>query len=317
MTDWKNRKVFISGGSGVIGTALVNSLTKRGASVFVGDLKPCPAGWEKIGRYREGDLLTLKKSEIESFGPEVFFHLAATFERTEESYDFFGENFHHNISLSHHLLSLLKDLPSLKKIIFASSYLVYDPSLYLHPSPQNAAGKLVEISPLRPRNLCGMAKLQHEEELNFIRHYQPSLQTVYARIFRSYGKDSRDIISRWIRSVLRHEKIAVFRPEGRFDFVFAEDVAEGLRLLAESEFNGAVNIGSGRSRPIGEVLDVLQKQIGPLKMEQKSSDIPYEASEASLELFNHITAGKMKFRSIEEVIPLLIAHEQENIKKGR
>ena len=34
-----NRKIFISGGAGVIGTELVKRLDKRGADLFVGDLK--------------------------------------------------------------------------------------------------------------------------------------------------------------------------------------------------------------------------------------------------------------------------------------
>jgi carbamoyl-phosphate synthase large subunit len=57
-------------------------------------------------------------------------HLAATFERSAESYEFWEENFRHNVRLSHHLMSLAKDAPSVKRVVFASSYLIYDPSLY-------------------------------------------------------------------------------------------------------------------------------------------------------------------------------------------
>ena len=51
-----NRKIFISGGAGVIGTELVKRLDKRGADLFVGDLKPIPKDFPKNIIYRQGDL---------------------------------------------------------------------------------------------------------------------------------------------------------------------------------------------------------------------------------------------------------------------
>src|SRR4029077_10055971 len=100
----------------------------------VGDLKPCPKSWLGKVKYRQGDLNTMAGHELATFDPEVYFHLAATFERSEETYFSFEENFHHNIKLSHYLLSCLKNIPSLERVIFASSYLIYDPALYLLPN---------------------------------------------------------------------------------------------------------------------------------------------------------------------------------------
>ena len=367
-SEWKNKRVFISGGSGVIGSALTNSLIKAGACLLIGDLKPRPDGWVNLVKYREGDLITLTKPEIQKFAPEAFFHLAATFERSIETSDFWEENFHHNILLSHHLLSLLKDLPTLQKIVFASSYLIYNPENYLFSSPQKHAVSLTETGSVAPRNLCGMAKMLHEQELFFIKKFRPDLQTISARIFRSYGKNSRDIISRWIRALLKNEQINVYCPEGRFDFVYAEDVAKSLQLLAGSQFNletavennkvmqdfelkslsmgtdhsqkvkaaplesdygskdcvnlfsstavsrfnGIVNVGSGKSRSIHEVLEVLQKHFGPFTCKIDKADIPYEASQADMSLF-HKTIKSCSFRSLEEVIPDLIAFERTHL----
>ena len=38
----KNKKVFVSEGSGVIGRELINLLLNEEANILVGDLKPCP-----------------------------------------------------------------------------------------------------------------------------------------------------------------------------------------------------------------------------------------------------------------------------------
>ena len=132
----KNKRIFISGGAGVIGNELVNRLRKIGAIIFVGDLKLKPKHWPNTILYRQGDLNCVSKNEIDSFKPDIFFHLAASFERSIESYDFWDENYHNNVKLTNHLLSIFKDLPYLKKIIFASSYLLYDKSLYSSTKPK-------------------------------------------------------------------------------------------------------------------------------------------------------------------------------------
>ncbi len=111
----EGKRVFVSGGAGVIGQEMVRKLIDRGAIVFVGDIKPCPNSFPPAVRYRQGDLNTLTRSELEMFAPEIFIHLAATFERSTETYEFWEENYIHNIKLSHHLMSIAKVLPSLKK----------------------------------------------------------------------------------------------------------------------------------------------------------------------------------------------------------
>lgn len=312
MTQWKNKRVFISGGAGVIGNALVHHLLAQGAKLFVGDLKSKPKDWPSEILYRQGDLITLTQAEIESFAPEVYFHLAATFERSEETYNFWEENFHHNISLSHHLITLLKECPSLKKVVFASSYLIYDPAQYLFSKPQAASNPLKETDRMAPRNLCGMAKLQHEQELAFIKKFHPHLQIINARIFRSYGKRSQDVVSRWIRALLKGEPLSVYCPEGRFDFVYADDVAEALMRLAETSFNGIVNIGSGKARSIEELLSILRLHFGSMTVNRHESAIPFEASQANTTLFHQVVQWR-DFRPLEKTLPEIIAFERHTL----
>lgn len=307
VNDWKNKRVFISGGAGVIGTALVEKLQAQGANLFIGDLKPKPQNF-KTSNYREGDLNTLNFKEIEAFNPEIYFHLAATFERSEETADFWLENYHHNVALSHHLLKTLKSSPALKKIIFASSYLIYNPALYLFPNPQNLLASIKEDAEISPRNLCGMAKLFHERELESMKHFHPDLQIINARIFRSYGKNSRDIISRWIQSILKIEKITVYNREGIFDYIYAEDVANGLIHLADSSYSGIVNLGSGHSRSVNDVLACLKTNFGNFSYQEASSESPFEASQADMTLFHKVTQNRHNFLSLEETIPKLIQY---------
>jgi carbamoyl-phosphate synthase large subunit len=308
------KRVFVSGGAGVIGRVLVRKLYQMGAVIFVGDLKPKPKKWPGDILYWQGDLNYISDAELESFSPEYFFHLAATFERSTETYDFWNENYHHNVNLSHYLMNILKNHKALKKVIFASSYLIYKPDLYNFCEPQQKAIRLKEGDAIYPRNLCGAAKLYHEAELEFLNKFdETSFDTVCARIFRVYGKDSRDIISRWVRLVLRGETITVYRPEGRFDYIYADDVAEGLIRLALCPARGIVNLGNDNARSIQEVLDILKGHFPDMKISSANIDIPYEASQANMDYFESLTGYKPKTQ-LDEGITEIIKYEKERLK---
>lgn len=315
MILFKNKKVFVSGGNGVIGNELVNQLYKEGATILVGDLKPRPIDWPKGIIYRQGDLNYISRGELEEFGPEYFFHLAATFERSAETYDFWGENYRHNIKLSNYLMTLLKDSKTLKRVIFASSYLIYSSDLYTSRSPLTKPFRLKENALIYPRNLTGMAKLSHEMELKFLNDFKrDNYSVVSARIFRSYGKKSRDIISRWVRALLKEETISVYAKEGMFDYIYAGDVAEGLIRLAKStKIEGIVNLGRGKARRVEEVLGVLKRHFPSMRVKEIGTKIDYEASEADMEYFVRVTGWKPE-KQIEDIIPELIAFEKRGQK---
>ena len=95
----KGARIFISGGAGVIGRELVLKLNALEAIIMVGDLKPRPLDFPGEINYWHGDLNDITFLEINDFKPQIFIHLAATFERTQESKDFWGENFRHNQGL--------------------------------------------------------------------------------------------------------------------------------------------------------------------------------------------------------------------------
>jgi carbamoyl-phosphate synthase large subunit len=311
-----SERIFVSGGAGVIGHELVPRLVARGAEVWVGDLKPRPKDFPVSVRYKQGDLNYLTAGEVAAFGPTVFIHLAATFERSAETYEFWEENFWHNLRLSHHLMTLLRDQPSLKRVVFASSYLIYEPSLYQFEAPQNEAVSLKESDPIWPRNLTGMAKLAHEIELRYLESFRGEVfSSVSVRIYRGYGRHSRDIISRWIRMALANDALTVFRPEGRFDYIYAADTAEGLIRLAEArDVTGIINLGTGRARRVADVLDVLKGHFPKLKMVNGFSDIPFEASQADMTRFR-AELGWVPPTDLEQAIPEMIAYERTRLRE--
>ncbi len=287
MSELAGTRVVITGSAGVIGRELLSRVAQAGARVLSVDRLPLPGPFEGEVVHRQADLAEADLEFIRAHRPQLLFHLAASFERSEETPDFWPVNWHDNILASHRLVEAARGCRDLEAFVFASSYLVYSPTLYLRkerPAPQATA--LREDAPLDPRNLCGAAKLYTERELDFLRTVlaHPA-RVVSARIFRVYGRGSRDVISRWTRAALRREPVEVYHPENRFDYVYADDVAEGLVRLGESDAaNGAVNLATGHARRIEEVLACLKRFAAPeeLQRRERSTTDPYEGSRADV-----------------------------------
>jgi carbamoyl-phosphate synthase large subunit len=316
-TELQGLRVFISGGAGVVGQEMVPRLLAQGALVTVGDLKPRPAAFGPQVTYRQGDLNTMTAAEMQSCAPTVFIHLAATFERSTESCEFWEENFLHNVRLSHHLMTLVKDLPSLRRVVFASSYLIYDPALYQFDQPREAAVSLKESDPVNPRNLTGMAKFAHEIELRFIDAFcSQRFSTVCARIYRGYGRNSRDVISRWVRALLQGEPISVYRPEGQFDYMYAADTAEGLlRLASAPGVTGIINLGTGKARRVQDVVDALRSHFPDMVAKTESADIAWESSQADVTRLRQ-ALGWVPSTPLEQALGEIIAFERARPQAG-
>ena len=309
MLNLNGKRVFISGGAGVIGRELVQLLIADGAIVMVGDLVQIPENYPKQVMYRRGDLNYITQQELDSFNPEVFFHLAATFERSTESYEHWEETFWHNIRLSNYLMTLMRNVAGIKRVVSASSYLIYNKELYIFDQPQSKAIRLKESDPINPRNLTGLAKLAHEIELDFLsKTKSDKFTSISARIYRGYGKNSRDVISRWVRDLLDNKKIAVYKQEGWFDYMYAGDTSKGLYKLACIDAVGIVNLGTGRSRQVKDVVEVLKIYFPKMKVEYVDLEFQYEASEADTTEFRKLT-NWLPERYLEDVIPEIIDFE--------
>jgi nucleoside-diphosphate-sugar epimerase len=314
--NWKNRNVIVTGGSGVIGRELIKKLISLDANVRCFDIVPKPRYIPKLVEYFRRDLTSLDPKEFIEFEPEIIFHLAATFERTKETLSFWKRNFKNNVILTHNILDAAKKCSYLKRFLFASSYLVYSPNLYLHKNPPNNSVKLSENDPINPRNLCGSTKYYSEKELEYLKNFDKfNFTYVSARIFRVYGPGSRDVVSRWVRASLKGRKIKVYGRENSFDFIFSSDVAEGLIKLAESDVRGPVNLGTGASDKIGEVIKNLRREIPEIKIEELKKRILYESSVADITKLRKETKWKPKIE-LEEGIKTLVDYERKRLVRN-
>lgn len=312
-----SQRVVVTGGAGVIGAELVRLLRARGDDVRVIDVLPEPVDMDPMVDYVQVDLAVHGADAVAGFNPTTVYHLAATFERSVEVPEFWHDSAHNNVAASAQVLQGAMRSPDLRRYVFASSYLIYDPSLYLFAEPANAPCLLRETDRIQPRNVCGAAKLLHEQEIALAAQCDAvRFSAIAARIYRVYGPSSRDVVSRWVRAAVRGEPIDVFGEENRFDYVYSADVADGLLRLADSDATGVVNLASGRSRSVREVVAAIQSHFPSLEVRGLLPAENYEASEASLDRLREVTSWSPP-TELERGVAQLVSHENDNLERGR
>ena len=310
----KGKRILVTGASGVIGLELVKQLEQLGALVISVDKRTLPLDNIPNNIYHvQADLVKGIPRTLQEYKPHIVFHLAAVFERSDEDAGYWKENFNNNVLLSHNLLQAMVEIGTVEKFIFASSYLIYDPTQYAN---RTSVRYLKESDLLYPRNLVGAAKLFFEQELAFVYHADRAFETLSARIYRVYGKGSRDVISRFIRAALREETLDVYSPKNTFDFIYAKDVAVGLILLASAEearYMSSVNLGTGKPHSITDVIAVLSEFLPDLSVTFRSDKVfTPEQSAANTGRLDYLTKW-LPQTSLRQGIKEIVTYERSRL----
>lgn len=115
------KKVIVTGGSGFIGTNLVEHLINQGHEVLNLDINP-PRNCDQIGFWLQANILDLEmlSYEISKFSPDIIYHLAARTDLDGETISDYDAN---TIGVEN-LIKAIAANTTLQKVIFASSRLV-------------------------------------------------------------------------------------------------------------------------------------------------------------------------------------------------
>ncbi len=233
--------VLVTGASGFIGKALTAALLQAGHTV------------QPVDRSSGIDLLdwaALEGTIVRK--PDAIVHLAAR-SFVPDSYENPRAFYETNVLGTTNALELARR--SGARFVFLSSYVYGTPS-YL---PIDEGHPLAAINPYAETKLMG-------EQLcaAYARHH--GVATTVLRPFNVYGpgQDERFLIPSIIRQS-ETGRVALKDPRPRRDFVYVDDVVRAIMAATEAHRPAGgdalpiVNIGSGRSHSLQEVLQLIQK----------------------------------------------------------
>ncbi len=238
-------KVLITGITGFTGVHLEKSLLEKGYLVYGTSLSPSTS----INHFK-CDILEEKMlfDVIKDITPDYIVHLAAiSFVAEADKKSIYNVNIFGTLNVLS-ALERLKHRP--KKIIIASSAAVYG----------DIEGELHEEMCPKPVNHYGNSKLVME---NMVKHYFDSFNIIIVRPFNytGIGQESHFLIPKIIthfqeqRAFIELGNLNTFREYNDVNYV----TEIYLKLLKSSFKSGAVNVCSGKTYSISEILAIMQK----------------------------------------------------------
>lgn len=268
-------RLLVTGAAGFIGAHLLRRLASEDVSVAA-VLRPESDCWRikaplESGRVTRiaGDLRrpeTLRRAVV-SFSPDVVIHLAWSGVGNQFRND--PRQVDDNLSASLSLLRLAHEAGA-RAFVGLGSQAEY--------GPLNAT--LDEQAPTRPTTLYGVTKLC---TCLLAGHLcaQFGMRFCWLRLFSAYGPmdDARWMIPGLILALLRGERPALTKGVQRWDYVYAEDVAEAIHRAAVSEqASGVFNLGSGEAHTIRSIVERIRDLINP-ELPLGFGELPFRADQ--------------------------------------
>jgi len=158
MTDQESRKVLVTGGSGFIGTHVVDALIREGVVVLNLDTLPPPEEAQHP-HWRQCDILDVAslKERVDEFRPAEVVHLAARTDMGGETV----EDYATNSEGTANVLQVLESSESVERVVFTSTQFVVGPG---RPP--------VNDEDYRPHTIYGESKVEAERLVQRTRsHY--------------------------------------------------------------------------------------------------------------------------------------------------
>lgn len=265
--DYQVRKVVMTGGSGPVGLALIRKLLSENVEILLFQRKNSPKRIylpdDKRLHIEFCSLDMLDQYNPKEDGYDVFFHLG--WANTDSShrdniYDQYG-----NIMYSCNAVELACKL-GCHSFIGIGSQAEYG----RHNEP------LREDTLCIPENAYGAMKLSacHTTRL-LCKKY--GMRHIWPRILSAYGKfdNIKSVLVSSILKALEGRKLEFSKGEQIWDFVYLDDVANALFLIAKRGRDEAVYpIGGRNARPLREYLEILCEKLGGFE-NAEFGKIPY------------------------------------------
>jgi len=254
-----NKKVLVTGGTGLIGIPLVKKLLDKGAKVRVVSLDE-EFTFEGNVEFIKGDLCDKDFCVRVTKGMQVVFHLAGIKGGIGLAHSKAASFLIKNILMNTQVMEAARE-KGIERFLYASSICIYPPAEVFEE--ENALTGLPHFSD----RFGGMAKLVGEMQIEAYKLQYKLGNFFIVRPTNTYGPydnfnpESGLVIPALIRRIFEGENPLKIWGDGSAvrDFIFSEDVADFLILMVERNIPGPFNVGSGEGVTIKTVAQTIAR----------------------------------------------------------
>lgn len=245
-------RIFVTGGTGFVGSNLVAELFKQGHEITITGSDAEQNVGKYIKKYLQPGLLGIDWSATGQI--DVLYHQAAINDTILNDRE---EMLRANLSASMELFEHAVE-NGCKKIVYASSTAVYG----------NAPAPFKEDGPITPLNVYGESKKMLDEFATDFATRNPEITIVGLRYCNVYGpgeqhKNKRASMIYQLAQQMKKENPKLFKHgEQKRDWIYIDDVVRANLLASEARESCIVNCGSGSATSFNEIVEILNEVMG-------------------------------------------------------
>ncbi len=267
MTFYKNKKILVTGGTGLIGRPLVDMLVDKGADVTIVSLDD-PSRAPKGVKFIKADLRELSNCIEACKNKEIVFQLAGVKGSPKMCAEKPASFLVPTVTFSFNMMEAARRC-GVERFLFTSSVGVYQPAEVFYedsvwktfPSPNDRFAGWA-------KRLCELQAEAYKIEHNWDKISIVRPANVYGP-FDNFDPANAMVIPSLINRATGGERPLTVWGDGSpiRDFIYSKDVARGMMLAVEKGINEPINLGSGSGVTIKEVAEAVANNIPGEKIE--------------------------------------------------
>lgn len=268
MSFYKNKKVLVTGGTGLIGRPLVEKLIEKEALVTVVSLDN-PTNVQNDIKFVRADLRELDSCLKVCKDKDIVFHLAGIKGSPALNQKQPASFFVPTIMFNTNMMEAARR-QKVSRFLYTSSIGVYAPASVFYEDD------VWKTFPSENDRFPGWAKRMGELQAEAYKIEYGWDKISIVRPANTYGPfDNFDPNTAMVIPSLIHRALSGENPLTVWgdgspvrDFIYCEDVAEGMILAVEKGINVPINLGSGSGVTIKEIAEIIAKNVpnSPIKI---------------------------------------------------
>ena len=271
MSFLKIKKILVTGGTGMVGMALINLLSETGANIRVVSI-------DNVNLFQKEKNIEFKKLDLRNYencikaceNINIVFHVAgikgSPAVALNKPASFYVPTILFNTNLIEAAIKSKVD-----HILYTSSIGVYSPSSIFNEDD------VWKTFPSENDRFAGWAKrmgelqmMAYEKELNFKNYSIVRPANIYGP-YDNFDPKNAMVIPSLINKVLNSEEFVEVWGDGSQirDFIYSKDVARGMMLAVEKKINLPLNLGSGSGITVKQLIESIIKTVPNKKLKIK------------------------------------------------